>query len=100
MMIAENNVEARGDSEVWKELKQLREMVEELKETKMDKTDEKGEKYPEIDHIMRMQENAKRLLKMSLDNATRENAPHSSLVKEELVNMMQDDEEVDTKDVK
>ena len=47
-----------------------------------------------------MQENAKRLLKMSVDNATRENAPHGSLVKEELINMMRDDEEVDTKDLR
>ena len=68
----------------------------------MDKVNsETGEEYPDLDHIVRMQENAKRLLKMTVGAATRENAPHSDLVKEELTNMLQDDNQnqVDTSDL-
>ena len=80
-------------------------MIEELQETKMDKIDlRSGRKYPDLDVILSMQENAKRLLSMTVKNASLPEAPHSQLVKDELTNMMKSNKqpaaEEDTSEVK
>ena len=65
-------------------------MIEHLQVTKMDKVDSTGRKYPDLEIITTMQENAKRLLNMTVSNATQPQAPHSQLVKDELTNMMRE----------
>ena len=48
-----------GAADIWIELKAQREMIVELQKTKMDRGNtETGNSYPDIDHIIRMQENA------------------------------------------
>ena len=71
----------------------------------MDKIDlRSGRKYPDLDVILSMQENAKRLLSMTVKNASLPEAPHSQLVKDELTNMMKSNKqpaaEEDTSEVK
>ena len=79
-------------------------MIEHLQATKMDKIDSRtGRKYPDIDTIISMQENAKRLLSMTVENATQPEAPHSQLVKEELTEMIKSvkpSEQVDGSEVR
>ena len=80
-------------------------MIEELRETKMDKIDSRtGRKFPDLDVIISMQENAKRLLSMTVKNASLPEAPHSQLVKDELSNMLKSNKqtaaEEDTSEVK
>ena len=71
----------------------------------MDKVDSRtGRKYPDLDVILSMQENAKRLLSMTVKNASQPDAPHSQLVKDELTNMLKSNKqpapEEDTSELK
>ena len=67
----------------------MKKAIENLKSSKMNKPDDllRGE-YPDISTIVTMQENAKRLLKMTVGAATEDGAPHSKLVKDELLNIV------------
>ena len=78
---------------LWKELNVQKQMIDELRASKMNKPDEwiRGS-YPDISTIVAMQENAQRLLKMAVGQATHAKSPRSDLVKDELANMLPPEE--------